>query len=304
MTKYNGKNRTIDCEPTLNDSQVLEFCKNGYLILENVVPNEINKKTIDYLNGKTPSNPEYIPDGLSEKDLDSIRHSNEPSTLILEKWFRENVIMNPILCGALRSLLGANFGIPVLISAHSVECPAAAQPWHHDADSVFGPELNYLENFYYPQDTPIEMGPTEILPGSHISHTTLDYKDSGTLAAVPAGSFVIHHQSIFHRRGKSTGKGKRHMLKYNYWRTSEPVSDWLEEPGFNPETADFGGHNVGRYYAHMFYWLSGKGDQYRIIGGQAWPWSIKNQIGPSYGFGSSKGYKPDWRKNNPDGYAN
>ena len=93
------------------------------------------------------------------------------------------------------------------------------------------------------------------------------------------------------------------MLKYNYWRTSEPVSDWLEEPGFNPETADFGGHNVGRYYAHMFYWLSGKGDQYRIIGGQAWPWSIKNQIGPSYGFGSSKGYKPDWRKNNPDGYT-
>jgi hypothetical protein len=53
----------------------------------------------------------------------------------------------------------------------------------------------------------------------------------------------------------------------------------------------------------MFYWLSGKGDQYRIIGGQAWPWSIKNQIGPSYGFGSSKGYKPDWRKNNPDGYT-
>ena len=91
MTKYNGKNRTIDCEPTLNDSQVLEFCKNGYLILENVVPNEINKKTIDYLNGKTPSNPEYIPDGLSEKDLDSIRHSNEPSTLILEKWFREKL---------------------------------------------------------------------------------------------------------------------------------------------------------------------------------------------------------------------
>ena len=81
------------------------------------------------------------------------------------------------------------------------------------------------------------------------------------------------------------------------------VSDWLEEPGFNPETAYFGGHNVGRYNAHMFYWLAGKGDQYRIIGGQAWPWSIKNQIGPSYGFGSSKGYKPDWRKNNPDGYT-
>ena len=88
MTKYNTKDRTIDCNPTLNDSQVLEFCKNGYLILENVVPEDINKKTIAYLNEEIPSNPEYIPDGLSAKDLEAIRKSNEPSTLILEKWFR------------------------------------------------------------------------------------------------------------------------------------------------------------------------------------------------------------------------
>ena len=94
------------------------------------------------------------------------------------------------------------------------------------------------------------------------------------------------------------------MLKYNYWRTSEPERDWLEDPDFDPRTADYGGHNVARYYAHMFYWLSGKGDQFRIIGGQAWPWTIKHQIEPSYGFGKTEGYLPDWRKNNPDGYTN
>ena len=56
----------------------------------------------------------------------------------------------------------------------------------------------------------------------------------------------------------------------------------------------------------MFYWLSGKGDQFRIIGGQAWPSSSRDghEIGPSYGFGRTEGYLPDWRKNNPDGYTN
>ena len=30
--------KTFDCTATLTDSQVLEFCKTGYLLLESVVP--------------------------------------------------------------------------------------------------------------------------------------------------------------------------------------------------------------------------------------------------------------------------
>jgi len=29
-----------------------------------------------------------------------------------------------------------------------------------DADCIFAPELNFLEVFYFPQDTPMELGPT------------------------------------------------------------------------------------------------------------------------------------------------
>ena len=36
---------------------------------------------------------------------------------------------------------------------------------------------------------------------------------------------------------------------------------------------------------------------------QACPWSHPNQIGPSHGFGSERGYRPDCRKQNQDGYA-
>ena len=301
--KYDRINRTFDCAPTLTDTQVLEFCRNGYLHLQGVVPDEINQRSCDYLNGKLPTNPSFIPKGLTQADLERIRNSHEPSTIMLEDWYIEHVLLNPQLAGALRSLLGKNVGLPVLVSNHSVECPAPPQGWHHDADHVFGPEINFLEVFYFPQDTPLEMGPTELVPGSHIRPTIRDANDPGVSAVGPAGSIGIHSQSILHRRGESTGTGTRHMLKYSYWRTVLPERDWIVEPDFDLRTVNYGGHGTARYIAHMFHWLCGKGDEYRVIGGQGWPWKTENQIGPSYGFGAKKGYLPNWRKNNPDDYA-
>ena len=295
--------RTFDCDPTLSDDQVLEFCRTGFLLLEGVVPNEFNKMTLEYLSGVMPANPRFVPKGMTSTDLERIRASHEPSTILLEDWFHENVVLNPQLTGALRSLLGKDLGLPVLVSSHPVECPKSAQGWHHDADHVFGPETNFLEVFYFPQDTPAELGPTEFVPGSHIRPTTMAEDAAGVLAEGPAGSFGIHSQSILHRRGKSTAKGLRHMLKYNYWRTTPPVGDWVREVAFDSGSAHYGGHGDARYVAHMFYWLCGKGNQYRLMGGQAWPWTSPNQIGPSYGFGETEGYLPNWRKNNPDDYA-
>ncbi|MEE2658859.1 MAG: phytanoyl-CoA dioxygenase family protein [Candidatus Latescibacterota bacterium] len=300
---YNSRCRTFDCDPTLTDPQVLEFCREGHLLLRGVVPDEINRRTCDYLEGKIPAQPSYIPEGLYAADLERIRNSHEPSTILLEDWFIEHVLLNLELTSIMRSLLGANVGLPVLVSHHRTECPMDAQAWHHDADHVFGPDLNFLEVFYFPQDTPPELGPTEIVPGSHFTRTQRDPEEAGILADGPAGTLGIHHQSILHRRGKSAATGMRHMLKYNYWRTVAPRRDWLADPDFDPATAYYGGHNVARYTAHMFWWLSGKGNDYRIIGGQGWPWRTENQIGPSYGYGATQGYMPDWRKTNPDGYT-
>ena len=300
---YDNGTRTFDCTPTLTDTQILNFCKQGYLIIPGVVPDEINQRTCDYLEGKIPANPSFIPAGMSQKDLDRIRVSHEPSTIFLEDWFIEHVLLDESLTGIMRSLLGRNVGLPILASHHKVQCPAEAQQWHHDDDRVFGPELNFLEVFYFPQDTPVKLGPTELLPGSHLALTRRELEDEGVFSEGPAGSLGIHHQSILHRRGKSTATGLRHMLKYNYWRTVPPQRDWIVETDFDFHTAYYGGHNTAQYVAHMFYWLCGKGDEYRIIGGQGWPWSTKNQIGPSYGFGATEGYLPDWRKGNQDGYA-
>ncbi len=299
---YDEINRTFDCEPTLSDSQVLEFCREGHLLLRGVVPDEINQRTCDYLEGKIPANPCFIPAGMTQADLERIRASREPSTVFLEDWFIQHVLLNPQVTGAIRSLLGKNVGLPVLVSHHKSQCPAPAQNWHQDADHVFGPELNFVEVFYFPQDTPVELGPTELVPGTHIGPSQ-GTGGEGIMSDGPAGTLGIHHQSILHRRAASTATGRRHMLKYSYWRSTPPQRDWIVEADFDFHTAYYGGHILARYAAHMFYWLCGKGDRFRVIGGQSWPWSTENQIGPSYGFGRTEGYLPDWRKTGPDGYA-
>jgi hypothetical protein len=305
MLHYDATKRTFDCPPTLNDTQVLQFCRDGYLLLEGVVPDETNRRTCAWLAGEVEAKPSYIPAGLTATDLERIRRSHEPSSIFLEEWFLRDVLLNEHLVGAMCALLGPHVGLPVLASHHGTQCPQPAQGWHHDADRVFGPELHFVEVFYFPQDTPIELGPTELVPGSHIGigPTVREAEEGGVFASGPAGTLGIHHQSILHRRGQSTASGTRHMLKYNYWRTAPPRQNWIRESDFDLATADYGGHEQARFIAHLFYWLCGRGNAFRTLGGQAWPWRSANQIGPSYGFEPAEGYIPDWRRQNPDGYA-
>ena len=176
-------------------------------MLKGVVSDEINQRTCAWLDGDIPANPSYIPTGLTEADLDRIRFTHEPSSIFLEDWFIEHVLLNPQFAGAMRSLLGPNVGLPIVASHHRVECPMEPQGWHQDADHIYGPELRFLEVFYFPQDTPVELGPTELVPGSHIQPGRRDSEEGGVFCDGPAGTIGIHHQSIMHRRGKSTAKG-------------------------------------------------------------------------------------------------
>src|SRR5713101_3495682 len=136
---------TYECQPTLNDTQVLEFCKKGFLMLDGIVPAEINLRAVDYLEAHPQS---------------------EPTGILREDWFFKNVIVHPQVAGAVRSLLGPNFGLPILMSNHRVQCPAPSQHWHRDGGSQTGPMLNYLQVFYLAQECRMESGPTELLPGS------------------------------------------------------------------------------------------------------------------------------------------
>ena len=222
-----------DCAPTLDDRQIIEFCANGFLMLEGIVPDEINRRTLEFVDAHP---------------------SGQPIEIMDESWFVENVICHPVAAGAVRSLLGRDFALPNLMANHRVECPQPAQEWHTDGGSKYGPELNYLQVFYYPQDCPRDMGPTELLPGSHFlylpQHQLARYGaiKGSHYAVAPAGSIFLTVYSIWHRRSVSQGTGIRNNLKYNYWRTTPPERDWITDPGFDLALADFSISNPGRAY--------------------------------------------------------
>lgn len=264
-------NRQVDCPPTLTDSQVIDFCRNGFLMLPGVVPEEINHKVVDY--------------------LDSVDSSYEPTPIMEQDWFVEGVLMNPEAAGAVRSLLGAGFTLPAIISNHRGALPwLHPHGWHRDGGSLYTPKLEYLQVFYLPEACTDAMGPTEVLPGSHFlrSKTPLmaHYgKIAGTVStAGPAGTIFLTVYSIWHRRtrGSATATGRspfRNLLKYNYWRTAPPTRDWIQEPeiDFNlkhfdpPFPVAFEQFQGGIAAAKMFCWLSGIEEEYEFRGGQCWP---------------------------------
>ena len=256
--------KTHDCPATLTDTEVLDFCKNGYLLLEGVVPDEVNRLSVDYC------------------DQDDYY---EPTGILAEDWFHQHVICNPAAASAVRSLLGPHFHLPVLMSNHRVAAPFDATGWHVDGNYQFGPELNYLQVFYYPQDTPVAMGPTQVVPGSHLVKNKARFMGhlTGIRGAIPttapAGSIFITAYQIWHRRGQATGKGMRNLLKYFYWRTQPSARDWIVEEDFDFATVNYGSpiasiveqFRADIKVAEMFLWLCGRHGDFQNLGGQSWP---------------------------------
>jgi len=243
-----------DCKPTLTDQQVLDFCRYGFIILEGVVNNTVNQRVSKYLD---------------------TRNSEELVDILEEEWFVDAVIKNSEAAGAVRSLLGKEFLLPRVISSHQVHCPAPAQPWHPDAGSIFTHRLDCLQVFYYPLGATKEMGPTELLPGSHLTRARnaflgrLKSMKSAVLTNSPPGSIVITVYSILHRRTASSATGVRNNLKYTYWRTSDPQRDWVIDPKFNFSWSKNVFPPLSVDAANMFAWLCG--ENWKHIGGPSWP---------------------------------
>ncbi len=259
-----------DVIPTLTDSDVLEFCKKGYILLEGVVSDDVNHKVTQFLE----EHPSY-----------------EPSEILQEDYFVNDVLLNPQVAGAVRSLLGKQFALPVLISNHrAVGQRNVVGTWHRDGGALDKglTECNYLQVFYYPQATTVEMGPTALLPGTHLVYHDANLMGhygsfrNKVLTTSPAGSVFITSYGLWHRAASKTDPATRNLLKYNYWRTSPPERDWLVDPDFDFNTVQYREFYKGLSplpvstepawaVAQMFYWLCGQGEQFKTLGGQSWP---------------------------------
>ena len=124
--------------------------------------------------------------------------------------------------GALTSILGPGYTMHAHRYCHVN--PPGRQPTriHTDSPEDFFHRDRWALLFYYPQDTPPELGPTGVLPGSQYHAERPDEIPMRKLAG-DAGTFVIVHHNIWHQSTLNECDRNRFMLKFLFRRTAEPA---------------------------------------------------------------------------------
>ncbi|SDW56997.1 HEAT repeat domain-containing protein [Paenibacillus sp. CF384] len=229
----------------LTDEQLKSFITDGFLILKTDFPREFHERLVEQLNTiyDTEGNP-------GNNILPRIRDL-------------QRVFENPVITGALTSVLGPNYLLHTHRHGHYNSVPKPGG-WHKD--SYWG--YNRLRNhhpwwamiMYFPQDTPIELGPTGVMPGTQ-------YQDSRTFASDEtaeeatangeAGTFALIHYDIWHRSTPNLIGKPRFMLKFEFMRTEAPQSPtWdNQEQSWAAVAGDESNNPIAE---EVWNWLSGR----------------------------------------------
>lgn len=147
-----------------------------HAIFQSSLPVEVHEQTLDRL-----------------RDAESWPHERVPA----------NILSDPVVLEAVKALLGPNAGPDVCRHVHENPLPEDG-PWHQDDyDGDPWPEGDWAILFYFPQDTPPEMGGTGIL---------IDGQE--VIGAGPAGTCLLARGDVLHRARANTTGRQRFMLKY------------------------------------------------------------------------------------------
>ena len=179
-----------------------------------------------------------------------------------------DVLESASLDGAMSSVLGPSY----FRYGHSFVHRSGSydQTYHKDSPLPWGTRgglrshrPNWAMVFYYPQEVTLDMGPTEILPGTQYwnvnregtGRTEGEDRFDGTLSPeamngmneaeraihfekqvqefdrnvkplsleLPKGSLILVHFDLFHRGTRSVSDEERFMYKFWYVRTTEPI---------------------------------------------------------------------------------
>lgn len=109
--------------------------------------------------------------------------------------------------------------------------------WHKDTYAPLGKARYHVPRFvflfYFPQDTPKEMGPTRVIPGSQYQDTQT--ADDHPFAYVPegikAGSCLLTAYDISHAGLSNRTEQMRYMVKFTLFRTRNPDAANVAERG-------------------------------------------------------------------------
>jgi|TARA_B110000238_G_scaffold53148_1_gene58082 hypothetical protein len=254
----------------LDDEQVRSFICDGVLALDSVDDKGLHQHIRDKLaalNGR----PGHIDSNVL------------PSVSELQR-----ILDAPAIDGALNSILGDDYMLhPMKAVVPSAPLSAADRKidlkgdedgppmgegsrsysyWHKDTYLPLGRARYHLPRFvflfYFPQDTPKEMGPTRVIPGSQYQDrlSSEDHPFAFVPEGIKAGNCLLTAYDIDHAGLSNRTEQMRYMVKFIFFRTQNPQRpSWQGGEGAWQMPAK----RQGRYehretWARVWDWMCGK----------------------------------------------
>lgn len=234
----------VDRKYLLTDDQMWHFIVNGYVIVNTDLPASFH----DFIYEQTEI--------VFEKE------GNPGNNLLPRIPEIQAVFDDKRVIGGLISILGEDYYMQPHRHAHFNQPQSEGQRMHQDSGKEWSHRTRRLLVFYYPQDTPVELGPTAIIPGSHYYNTP----DGATVSAeLPvygkAGTVAIVNYDLWHRAMPNRTGKNRYMMKFLFARMSEPESpSWNSEKTEWEQNEPIGNGTHQKMFQHVWNWHCGKTD--------------------------------------------
>lgn len=231
----------IDRQYLLTSIQMANFVADGLLRFDDLIPDEINREAMRELEGRLPT-------------LGQARQGQPLAGAWLESQGIGAMARLPQVQGIIRSLVGPD---PLYDhhAAHQVgPGHVDGQVWH--ADAIIDTRMHFdVQLFYFPHDTPREMGGTMFLPGSqfrrvHESDVARYQNFVGQMpVACKAGTLLVGHHGIWHCAQPNHTDRLRFMFKIRLNPTVRQLRLWNTDDLDDPK---IGGilHRNHRWYGN------------------------------------------------------
>jgi HEAT repeat protein len=115
---------------------------------------------------------------------------------------------------------------------------------------------------YVPQATPLERGPTGLIPGSQYQSQRPDEALMREVAGcLETGGFLLIHYDIWHRKMKNFTQDKRFMMKFEFIRMREPDAPSWDHADPAWRLDELPGLDLSAVWRRHWNWLRGASEQ-------------------------------------------
>jgi HEAT repeat protein len=235
----------------LTDAQMQRFIAHGYLCLHTELPESFHQGIYQRFDALIGAEANLNP---GNNLLPAVPELNE-------------VFADPIVRGALTSVVGPNYVMHPHRALHNNPPGSDAQRIHKDSywgylRRVRNHRCRWAMIMYVPQATPLERGPTGVIPGSQYQSQRPDEALMREVAGcLETGGFLLIHYDIWHRKMKNFTEDKRFMMKFEFIRMQEPDSPSWDHTDPMWQLDEPPALNLSAVWRRQWNWLRGAPSQ-------------------------------------------